>query len=71
MSAFSKTWIGLCEVCLQALLWLPVFRVPTVYYVSNKSLSNQYFIHCPFRGLYNIMNRLRRVLQRLSLLACP
>ena len=24
--------------------------------VSNKSLSNQYFIHCLFRGHYNIMN---------------
>uniref|UniRef100_A0A8C5D0V4 Adhesion G protein-coupled receptor F5-like n=1 Tax=Gadus morhua TaxID=8049 RepID=A0A8C5D0V4_GADMO len=29
--------------------------------VSNKSLSNQYFIHCLFRGHYNIMNRRRRV----------
>ena len=70
LNAFSKTWIGLCEVRLPALLWLPVLRVPTVYQVSNKLLSNQYFIHCLFRGHYNIINRLRRVLRHLSLLAC-
>ena len=35
--------------------------------LSNKSLSIQYFIHCLFRGHYNIMNRLRWVLRRLSL----
>ena len=27
--------------------------------VSNKSLSNQYFIDCLFHGHYSIMNRLR------------
>ena len=35
--------------------------------VSNKSLSNQYFIHCLFRGHYDIMDRLRLVLRRPSL----
>ena len=58
--------IGLCGVCLPALLWLLVLCVPMVY-LSNKSLSNQYFIHCLFRGHYNIMNRLRWVLRRPTL----
>ena len=35
--------------------------------VSNKSLSDQYFIHCLFRGHYDIMDRLRPVLRRPSL----
>ena len=35
--------------------------------VSNKSLSDQYFIHCLFRGHYDIMGRLRPVLRRPSL----
>ena len=58
--------IWLHRVCLPALLWLLVLCGPMVY-LSNKSLSNQYFIHCLFRDHYNIMNRLRWVLRRPSL----